>query len=155
MESRYKIRRALPGDVARIVAFTVAEAQESQGAAVDPIRVHRAVEAALGDPRRATYWVVETDAGEVVGSTSITTEWSDFHAADYWWVQSLYIAPEHRGHGLPGQVFAHLDREATRSGALELRLYVHHGNERAVRAYEKCGFAAAPYMIMQREPPTA
>jgi ribosomal protein S18 acetylase RimI-like enzyme len=33
---------------------------------------------------------------------------------------------------------------------LDLRLYAHQSNERALRAYRRCGFAVAPYIIMTR-----
>lgn len=152
MKARYKIRLATPGDIESLVAFTVHEAQESQGLSACASNVRRGVQAAFEVPPRATYWVVESLGGELVASTSIITEWSDFHGAEYWWVQSLYIVPGHRGKGLIEQVFAHLSREAAAANALDLRLYVHHSNERAIHAYERCGFVAAPYMIMQKAP---
>ena len=150
MPSHYAIRAATLADVDTIVAFTVREAHEAEGAELDATAVHRGVSGAFANPPRATYWVAEASGGEVVASTSIVTEWSDFHGGNYWWVQSLFIVPEHRGSGLLELLLDHLAGAAAAVGALELRLYAHRGNERAVRAYERCRFTASDYVIMRR-----
>jgi GNAT superfamily N-acetyltransferase len=85
-----------------------------------------------------------------VASTSIVTEWSNFHGGDYWWIQSVYIVPGHRGSGLLDQLLDFLATAARASGALELRLYAHRANERALRAYRRCDFTEPPYVIMKR-----
>jgi ribosomal protein S18 acetylase RimI-like enzyme len=58
------------------------------------------------------------------------------------------VVPEHRGHGLVELLLDHLVRMADASGALDLRLYAHSSNVRALRAYRRCGFTVAPYTIM-------
>src|SRR3990172_8268084 len=93
----YSVREARSGDLNTLVAFTLAEANEAERRAVDIEVVQRGVRAGLDDPSIATYWVLEDDAGQVVGSVSIVREWSDWHARDYWWIQSMYIRPEDRG----------------------------------------------------------
>jgi GNAT superfamily N-acetyltransferase len=105
---------------------------------------------ALDDPALARYWVVESAAAHVVASVSITTEWSNFHGAPYWWVQSLFVAAEHRGRGLAGLLLDHVAQAAASAGALDLRLYAHEDNARAHRVYERCGFTRAPYALMKR-----
>ncbi|MCC7032904.1 MAG: GNAT family N-acetyltransferase [Acidobacteria bacterium] len=144
------VRRALPEDVQAIVALTIAEALEAEGLHLDAAAVRRGVEGAFGDPPRAAYWVAESPEGLVVASTSIVTEWSNFHGGEYWWVQSLYIAPAHRGRGLVERLLDRLWTEARAAGARDLRLYAHRANARALRVYERCGFATAPYVIMSR-----
>ena len=52
---------------------------------------------AFAAPPKARYWVVEEEEHNSWRSTSIVTEWSNFRGGDYWWIQSLYIVPEHRG----------------------------------------------------------
>ena len=59
----------------------------------------------------------------VVASTSIVTEWSNFHGGYYWWIQSLYIDPEHRGTGLLEALIEYVSEAARAAGALDLRLY--------------------------------
>lgn len=154
MECGYTIRVARPEDRETLVAFTVREARESQGIPADTETVRCGVGAAFLDAPRSCYWVVEDATGQPVASTSVVTEWSDFNGGDYWWVQSLYIDQGHRGGGLIDLILAHLAQAATEARALDLRLYVHRSNERAIRAYQRCGFTAAPYLIMQKTPVT-
>ena len=111
----------------------------------------RGVRSAFDEPPAAAYWVAETSDGAIVASTYVVTEWSNFHGANYWWVQSLFIAPEHRGSGLADMLLHRLVAEAEGSGALDLRLYAHRSNARAIRAYQRCGFRVAPYVIMRRQ----
>lgn len=147
----YTIRKAVARDVDTLVTFTVNEAREAEGLDADEAAVRRGVEGAFASPPLATYWVAETSDGRAVGATSVVTEWSNFRGGYYWWIQSLYIVPEHRGSGLVELLTDHLAKAAEASGALDLRLYAHTSNERALRAYRRCGFAAAPYVIMAKE----
>lgn len=110
--------------------------------------MRRGVEGGFADPPLATYWVAEAADTTIVASTSVVTEWSDFKGGHYWWIQSLFIVPEHRGTGLVELLIDHLAREASAVGALDLRLYAHTSNERALHVYRRCGFSVAPYVIM-------
>jgi ribosomal protein S18 acetylase RimI-like enzyme len=130
--------------------FTLQEAREAEGAEKDAAAVERGVRAAFDDPPVATYWVAETPDGRVVASISVNTEWSDFHGGYYWWIQSLFIVPEHRGAGLVELVLDHVTKAAEASGAVDLRLYAHESNARALRVYRRCGFTVAPYIIMTK-----
>ena len=146
----YTVRPAKGADIDVLVGFTVAEAREAEGEELDAEEARRGVAVAFEAPQRARYWVAESSGGRVVASTSIVEEWSNFHGGWYWWVQSLFIAPEHRGGGLVDVMLNHLAAEASAAGALDLRLYVHEANDRALRAYERCGFKPSPYRIMSR-----
>ena len=147
--SVFAIRAAVEADVNVIVTFTLQEAMEAERRRLDERVVLLGVMGAFADPPAAHYWLAEDDAGAAVAAISVVKEWSDFHAGYYWWVQSLYIVPECRRQGLVEALFAYLTAEARRRGALDLRLYVHEANERARRAYRRCGFEMAPYVIMR------
>ena len=146
----YVIRRAQAKDLDSLVSFTVAEAREAEGAELDPSIVRRGVEAGLSNRAIAMYWVVESDQGEIVARTSALREWSDWHAQYYWWVQSMYVVPDHRGRGLVEMLIGTVSAEARNRGAADLRLYVHEQNSRAIRAYRRCGFSGLPYRIMSK-----
>jgi GNAT superfamily N-acetyltransferase len=150
MDIAYSIRRADHRDLDTIVQFTLQEAREAEALHQGADDVRRGVAAGLHDPALATYWVAESANGEVVASTSVVREWSDFNGAYYWWIQSLFIAPQHRGRGLLEALIEHLSQTARSAGAIDLRLYAHASNERALRAYRRCGFNQAPYLVMQR-----
>lgn len=133
-----------------IIALTLQEAREAESAETDLDAVRRGVCAGLNDPSVAVYWLAEAPSGTVIASTSVVTEWSDFHGGHYWWIQSLFVIPEHRGRGIVDALLNHLAAEAWAAGALDLRLYVHKTNSRARKAYRRCGFQDAPYIIMHR-----
>jgi ribosomal protein S18 acetylase RimI-like enzyme len=149
---RYTLRAAEIADIDVLVGFTIREAQEAEGEALNPEAARRGVSAAFDNPALATYWVAESLEGAVVASTSVVKEWSNFHGGSYWWIQSLFIDSEHRGAGLVEAILHHLSEEAASAGALDLRLYVHKSNGRALRAYQRYGFSPSPYIIMFRPP---
>jgi ribosomal protein S18 acetylase RimI-like enzyme len=146
----YRIRLATPQDVDILVGFTLQEARDAEGVSLDPSPVRRGVTLALQDDALARYWVAEAPDGSLVASASVTTEWSNFHGAHYWWIQSLFVDAAHRGRGLVDQLLDHLAGAATAEGALDLRLYAHQANGRALRVYHRCGFTPAPYVLMRR-----
>lgn len=150
MGAECTVRRAELADLETLVAFTLAEAEDAEGAGKDVNVVERGVRMALEDPSLATYWLAEAAGAGVVGSTSVVTEWSNWHGGHYWWVQSLYVVPEHRGHGLARLLLETLAQEARAAGAVDLRLYAHNSNRRALAAYRRCGFDVAPYTIMRK-----
>lgn len=150
MGAECTVRRAELADLETLVAFTLAEAEDAEGAGKDVNVVERGVRMALEDPSLATYWLAEAAGARVVGSTSVVTEWSNWHGGHYWWVQSLYVVPEHRGHGLARLLLETLAQEARAAGAVDLRLYAHNSNCRALAAYRRCGFDVAPYTIMRK-----
>ena len=145
----YRVRAADVRDLETVVSFTLAEAREAERLERDAEVVRRGVRRGLEDPSAASYWVVETDSGEVVGSVSVVREWSDWHAGHYWWIQSMFVTPPFRGQGLMPRLLGAVSAEARRHDAIELRLYVHQGNTPAIRAYERAGFSHAPYRVMR------
>jgi GNAT superfamily N-acetyltransferase len=145
------IRRASLEDLAILVSFTLAEALEAEGIERSAERVTEGVLAGLEDPAVAMYWVMESPDASLVGSISVVREWSDWNGAYYWWIQSLYIKPEFRGQGLLKPLIEVVREEAKRQGALELRLYAHRSNERALSAYRREGFRELPYQVMSLE----
>jgi len=150
MTTEYAIRPATPADLDTLVSFTLAEARDAERRTLDVEGARRGVRGAFDSPPRAAYWVAQTAAGRVVGSMSVVAEWSNFLGGDYWWIQSLYILPEHRGQGLVDKMLAHLSAQAMAAGALDLRLYGYNTNERALRAYQRCGFEVSPYIMLTK-----
>lgn len=143
----FELRPATAADAETLVMFTLNEARDAEQRTLSRSDVERGVGAAFATPPKARYWVVES-AGTVVASVSVVTEWSNFRGGDYWWIQSLYIVPGHRGAGMVDMMLLSLARLAREAGALDLRLYARDANARAVRAYQRVGFRPAPYHIL-------
>ncbi len=150
MDSEYTIREAKGSDLDSLIAFTVQEATETEGSDPDLAGVRLGVESGLEGSAPVTYWVAQSRSSQVVGSISVVTEWSNFRGGYYWWIQSLFIVPDHRGTGLVDLLLNAVADLARVAGALDLRLYVLQSNQRAVAAYRRCGFEVAPYAIMSR-----
>ena len=53
------------------------------------------------------------------------------------------------GRGLMNQLIQTVRTAARQAQALDLRLYVHKDNERAIKAYIKSGFVDSDYRIMR------
>lgn len=142
----YSVRPATVSDLEKLVHFTIAEAVDAEGSDIGA-NVREGVLTALEDNNYATYWVLE-NGGVVVGNVSVVKEWSDWNAGYYWWIQSMFIEPAHRGKGLIRLLLETVQREAANANALELRLYVHKDNSAAISAYLKNGFGPSDYQIM-------
>jgi GNAT superfamily N-acetyltransferase len=61
----------------------------------------------------------------------ITFEWSDWRCADVWWIQSVYVHPDHRRQGLFRALYQHAKQKSQDSGACGLRLYADVENAKA------------------------
>ncbi len=149
-ESAVQIREARAGDAETIARFVVAMAAETEGHQLDPDRTLQAVRTALADPNRACYWLALAD-GVPVGQLMITTEWSDWNNAWYWWVQSVYVQPQWRGRGVYRALYEHVKARAQERGDVcALRLYVLTENTSARRAYERLGMVEQPFRIYEQ-----
>ena len=145
----YTLRPAAPADIDVLVGFTLSEAMDAERRTLNPAEVRRGVSGAFATPPKARTWVVEHGNG-VVACASIVTEWSNFRGGDYWWIQSLYIVPEHRGRGLVDVILRHLVSTAKAEGGIDLRLYGFNTNARALRAYQRFGFKETPYLVLAK-----
>jgi GNAT superfamily N-acetyltransferase len=148
----YVIRRANLTDLGQLVEFTLSEAKEAEGIVKNREEASEGIRTALEDESVATYWVLQTSPDEIVGNISVVKEWSNWNAGYYWWIQSMYIKPENRGLGLMKELIQTVRTAARHGKALDLRLYVHKNNERAIKAYIKSGFVDADYRIMRIDP---
>ena len=145
---KFKVRKANLDDLDQLVKFIAAEADEAEGVSKSPDTIRNGIKSGLENPDIACYWVIESADGDLIGSVSVVKEWSDWNCAFYWWIQSMYIIPNHRGQRLMEALLETVKHSARKEKALELRLYVHAGNKRAIRAYQKAGFSDTNYKMM-------
>jgi len=143
------VRRAKLDDLEKLVSLAILEAKEAEGIDLSPGHVRRGIQAALENDTLGLYWVLSRENDEVIGNVSVLREWSNWRGGYYWWIQSLFIQPEFRGAGLMQKLLDTVKKEAQREGGLELRLYVHSTNTRALKAYRKSGFSESDYRIMR------
>jgi ribosomal protein S18 acetylase RimI-like enzyme len=143
------IRHATVADLETIAANNRAMALETEGKELDPATLRRGVAALLGDPGKGFYLLAER-ADRVAGQLMVTFEWSDWRNGTFWWIQSVYVAPEARRAGvyraLHGRLLA-MARET--AGVCGIRLYVDAENARAQATYAALGMQRARYDLYE------
>jgi len=125
-------------------------ALETEALVLDADIVRSGVEALLLDSRKGLYFVAETGGGTIIGQVMVTYEWSDWRNGNFWWLQSVYVEPSHRGLGVFRALYHHVASQAARDQEVcGLRLYMHHANGRARQCYEKLGMRATSYEVLE------
>jgi len=147
------IRDAVREDIAFLDTANAAMAWETEHKRLDFAVVERGVAGIFDDPRRGFYLIAE-HAGAAAGSLLITHEWSDWRSGKWWWIQSVYVMPPARRHGMFRALYAEVERRArARPGVVGLRLYVERDNVRAQQTYAALGMAPTQYNMFEREFP--
>ena len=105
------------------------------------------VERLLNQPADGRYWVAEID-NEIVGQIMVTYEWSDWRNGRVWWIQSVYVHPDHRRSGVFSALYEHVASLVRQDpDAVGIRLYMEENNARAQATYETLGMAMTPYRV--------
>ena len=91
-------------------------------------------------------YIFENEKG-ICGYAMVAKSFSTEFGKHCIWIEDLYIKEEYRGLGLGKKFFDFLFKKYT--GCI-FRLEVERENERAIKLYEKCGFAELPYMEMKK-----
>ncbi len=143
------IRTAGLADAPLLSEWAQAMAWETEHKTLDPDVVGEGIGLALGDPARARYYIAERGQ-QAAGTVMLTTEWSDWRCADWWWIQSVYVAPAHRRAGVFSALFHHIQALAAEDdNVCGLRLYVERDNRTAQHTYEKLGLGDAGYRMYE------
>jgi len=145
------IRVAAASDTDSLVDFNQAMALETEGKSLDPETLRSGVAAVFMDDKKGFYVVAE-DSSEIVGGLMVTYEWSDWRAAWFWWIQSVYILPEARGKAIYRRMYDFVKEKAAESGDIcGFRLYVEKENMHAQKVYEKVGMDSSNYLMYEEE----
>lgn len=144
-----EIRAASPGDAATIVDFQLRMAHETEEMELDRETVTRGAEAVFADPAKGSYWVAV--CGDRIAACLLTTfEWSEWRNGTVLWIQSVYVLPEERGHGIYRALYEHLRRRVEEDSSLKgIRLYVDRRNAAAKRVYERLGMTCEHYDLFE------
>ncbi|MFM8552032.1 MAG: GNAT family N-acetyltransferase [Nitrospiraceae bacterium] len=149
------IRPAHVGDLDRLVDFSLAMAQETEGRQLDRVRLRQGTQAIFDEPARGFYLVAEVKNQPhqiVVGQLMITFEWSDWRNATFWWIQSVYVHPDWRRRGIYRAMHRHLLQEAkNRKDVCGLRLYVEKDNREAQTVYHRVGLSPSAYQVFEED----
>ena len=146
--SNYTIEVGNAEDIADIARFQVAMAMESEGTTLNLERVTRGVTMAMADDAKGRYIVARID-GKAVGSLMLTREWSDWNCQWYWWIQSVYVEPQHRKKGVYKAMYSKVKEMAQAENVSQVRLYVDKTNTSAQQAYQRLGMGETHYLMYE------
>lgn len=144
------VRRAELADLPTLVDFNARLAHESEGVSLDRERLRAGVTAVLRDESRGLYLVAESD-GVPVGQLGMTFEWSDWRNGVFWWLQSVYVRPEHRRKGVLRALYDRVLAMAADRDVCGVRLYVEQGNRGAQDAYRRLGLEPSVFHMYETD----
>jgi GNAT superfamily N-acetyltransferase len=146
-----RVRPATTADTDLLVEFNRAMAAESEDKGLDVTVLRRGVAYLLDHPDEGFYLIAERD-GRVAGGLMVTYEWSDWRCGRFWWIQSVYVLPEHRRQGVYSGMHDRVRRRALDDPlACGLRLYVERDNQGAMTTYRTLGMAETHYRLYEEE----
>lgn len=149
MTATIDIRRAVSADFQFIVDSNVALAWETEGLELDAATVRAGVEAVLADGSLGFYVLAAVD-GLPAGQLMVTFEWSDWRNGLWWWIQSVYVVPQHRRGGIYSALHRHVEllaRDA--AGVCGIRLYVEQENAVGQRVYQSLQMYQTRYFMYE------
>lgn len=145
----FAIRQAVAGDEDLIVDFNLRMAQETEGKQLPEPILRRGVRAVLNDATLGRYFL-GCSGQQAVGQLMLTTEWSDWRCGQFWWIQSVYVAPAWRRRGALRALYSHVRQQSQATpGVVGLRLYVERNNAAAQEAYRRLGMCDASYVVYE------
>lgn len=144
----YTIVRGEVDDIESIVQFQAKMAMESEGTTLDLEKVTNGVTAAMNDESKGIYWVAKVN-GKAIGSLMVTREWSDWNNEWYWWIQSVYVLPDYRKHGVYKAMYSTLKEVAKENKVSQIRLYVDKTNDPAQQVYQRLGMHESHYLMYE------
>lgn len=144
------IRSASPDDISDIAQFNIAMAQETEERQLDPETIQSGVSSVIQNHAHGFYLIAERDQ-VAIGSLLITFEWSDWRNGTLWWIQSVYVKPEHRRTGVFKALYdAVIARARAAKSVRGIRLYVEQENLDAQSVYQKLSMQKTPYQMFER-----
>ena len=150
MSIKLIIREASASDITVLAQNNQALALETENLQLNSETILAGVSNAL-EREDCHYFVAELN-GEVAGQTMITYEWSDWRNGVMWWIQSVYVRPEHRKKGVFRSLFNHIERLARNDPEVKaLRLYVMENNPSGKNTYKNLGMEDSGYIVYEKE----
>jgi GNAT superfamily N-acetyltransferase len=135
---------------AAIIEFNLQLAAETEDKTLDREQLSRGVSALLADPAKGRYFVAEID-GTIAGQIMHAWEWSDWRNGVLWWLQSVYVRPQFRGHGVFRALFEHVLAWHNRTRkSLACACTSISATPRHAKCYTRGGLEPAGYDVLER-----
>ncbi|MEJ2546123.1 MAG: GNAT family N-acetyltransferase [Calditrichaceae bacterium] len=149
MSQNIIINKANLDDAEFIAEFNRKMARETENLELDGNVILNGVKNLMKQPELGFYIVAKID-NQVCGCLMITKEWSDWRNGLIWWIQSVYIHPDHRRQGIFRKMYQFIMDYAKEQGIIGLRLYVEHSNSIAQKTYTELGMRKCDYHIYEQ-----
>lgn len=145
-----KIRSARISDAEIIAGFNLAHAKEvEKGVILNKRDTLKGVWAVIKN-RNLGFYLVAEGKGQVIGVVLVTMEWSDWRNKFYWWLGSVYVAPDMRGRGIFRALYSKVRQLAKEANVYSLKLYTASDNRRAHKVYNSVGMKEQGVKVFQR-----
>lgn len=135
-------------DIEAIAQFQVDMAMESEGTLLDKNTLINGVTAVMKYQNKGCYYVALVE-GKAVGSLLLTREWSDWNNGWYWWIQSVYVAPDFCRQGIYRSLYHAVCSDAKEQNVAQVRLYVDKTNIRGQKVYASLGMHESHYLMYE------
>jgi ribosomal protein S18 acetylase RimI-like enzyme len=144
-----KVRLAAAADVRLLAQFNRRMAQETEQKVLDEGTVTAGVQSLVAQPAYGFYVIAERN-GEPAGCLMITYEWTDWRNGVFWWIQSVYVAAEHRRQGVFRALHDDVRKRARAAKNVRgFRLYVEQHNAAAQATYRDLGYKNTGYLMLE------
>ena len=107
----FTIRPATLADSALLAAWAQAMAWETEHKTLPDSDIIPGTVRAIEQQGLAQYFIAEWD-GKPAGCLMLTNEWSDWRNGLWWWIQSVFVAPEFRRQGVYRALYEHVQELA-------------------------------------------
>ena len=144
-----EINKATLDDAVVIAEFNRRMAKETENMILDENVILNGVKNLMQQSDLGFYIVAKIE-NQVCGCLMITKEWSDWRNGLIWWIQSVYIHPDHRRKGIFRKMYQYISDYAKEQGIIGLRLYVEHSNSVAQKTYSELGMNKCEYHIFEQ-----
>ena len=148
----FQIVPAQMDDAQCIIEFNQQMAIETEDRRLPDDVIGPGVRAVLSDTNKGLYLLAKNENGDILGQLMVTFEWSDWRNGMFWWIQSVYVAPNARRQGIYRSLHERVRDMARDSGqACGIRLYVEKENTGAQKTYEDIGMQHSHYLMYEED----
>lgn len=125
-------------------------AQETEDFHLDINKVTKGITEVLSNPSRGKYFIAVDNSDELMAMLLTIPEWSDWRAAEVWWIHSVYVLPKFRGKKVYKKMYLYLKKLVLESDHIAgIRLYVDKRNTSAAKVYEALGMDKEHYSLYE------
>lgn len=143
------IREATIKDIPHLLDFQLKMALETENITLEISSLTLGVNRLFKDPTKGRYYVAE-EGDEVLGCLMTTYEWSDWRNGTVLWIQSVYVARDHRGKGVYKKMYEHIKQLVLEDPDLRgIRLYVDKRNDSAKEVYTNLQMNGEHYQVFE------